>query len=465
MKRSADLFLLGRLKRRYWISLELARRFRAGVLAPAWRLLNLPWERARWIPHRAAPIQRNHLLLLAWHFPPATNGGVYRPLSLARHAGDHGWSLDVVSEAVSEGQRSAGRHLLARVPEAVRLTRIADNRSRAPLDFLPHVDGGLANLTRALDVLHSALRGRARPSLILASGPPFFNFPLARLLAGCLGVPYVVEYRDEWTLCPHDFVQIGWLDRLAERWSLAGAAHVAFATQAMLDHCLNHYPVLDRNRASVVPNGWDPSLAEGDRSMAARTSASAADDVVRLAFAGTLAPHTDPGSFLSTLERLLRDEPRWRGRVQVDFIGHKRPEQQVMLERFPYPAVVRSTGLLSQEDARACMASSDILLVFNPADMRRYLPGKLLEYLAVPRPVLLYGAGGEQEALLKRAHSGQVVAEDDPVVLGQTLEALAHWREADRPERQAVVHSLRRDVIAADYFDLLGRLQAPGAAV
>lgn len=455
-----DLLRPGALKQRYWDGLSLIRRYRRGVVTPLWRLLSLPLERSRWAALRALPVQPKHLLMLAWHFPPATNGGVFRPLSFARYAADHGWTLQVFSEAVPPQQWEAGRQLLARLPQDVQVTRYADSRSRAPLDFLPQLDGGLANLTQALDVIRSALRGGPRPSLILASGPPFFNFPLARLLSWLIGVPYVIEYRDEWTLCPHDFVQVGWLDRWAERWSLAGAAHVAFATQAKLDHCLSHYPVFDRNRSSVVPNGWDPSLSEASAIAAvARASDLAGDGVVRLAFAGTLASHACPGPFLATLAKLLHAEPSWRERVQVEFIGHKQPDQQAILDSFPYPGVVHSTGLLSQEAARARIASADILMIFNTADWRRYLQGKFLEYLAVPRPILLYGVGGEMDQLLHRAHSGQAVAEDDPTALGSAIEALARWRDAEHPDRVAVVHSLRRDVIAGQYFRLLAGLQ------
>lgn len=450
-----------RLKERYWAFREQVRRYWAGVLRPLGGLLALPRLRSRWSDVRAAPIQPNHLLMLAWHFPPATNGGVFRPLSFARYCGDRQWTMQVVCEAVSPAQWEAGRSLLARLPEGLRVTRLADQCSRSPMDVLPQLDGGLANLTFALSRLHEELRGRPRPSLILASGPPFFNFPLARILSRLIGVPYVIEYRDEWTLCPHDFVEVGWLDRIAERWSLAGAAHVVFATQAKLDHCLRNYPVFDRSRASVVPNGWDPELATVPVCGPTPTEDEDADrPVVHLAFAGTLANHADPGPFLATLARLLDDEPRWRDRLQVEFIGHKGAAQQAMLDRFPHPGVLRSTGLLSQEAARARLAAADILLVFNTVEWHRYLQGKLLEYLAVPRPVLLYGAGGEMDSLLRRSRSGDSVAEGDVSGLGAAIERLAGWQGAADPVRAEVVQSLRRDVIAKRYFDLLSTLQA-----
>lgn len=456
--------MLVRLKQRYWAHREQARRFSSGVLQPLGSLLTLPLARARWSDVRAAPIRPNHLLMLAWHFPPATNGGVFRPLSFARYAQDHGWTMQVVCEAVPPKQWEAGRSLLSRLPEGLQVTRLPDQRSRVPLDFLPQLDGGLANLTAALARLHEALRGQARPSLILASGPPFFNFPLARLLSRLIGVPYVIEYRDEWSLCPHDFVQVGWLDRLAERWSLAGAAHVAFATRAKLEHCLRRYPVFERDHASVVPNGWDPEL-EAVQPVTGDGTAVAARQGRRLhlVFAGTLASHADPGPFLATLARLLEIEPDWRDRLRVEFIGHKESAQQALLDRFPVPGVVASTAMLPQAEARSRMLAADMLLVFNPPDMHRYLPGKLLEYLAVPRPVLLYGAGGEMEDLLLRARSGLAVTEGDPQSLLRALQALAEWQDAADPQRQAVVQSLRRDTIAGRYFTLLSSLQASPA--
>ena len=38
-----------------------------------------------------------HLLLFAWSFPPELNGGVYRPVSLAKYAVRAGWRVSVAS--------------------------------------------------------------------------------------------------------------------------------------------------------------------------------------------------------------------------------------------------------------------------------------------------------------------------------------------------------------------------------
>lgn len=451
------------LRATYWAARDALRRYRRGVLSPIFTFLGLPFDRAAWAPARALPIRPNSLLLLAWHFPPATNGGVFRPLSFARQAQAAGWSVQVVSELLPPDLRDKGRKLAERIPPEVAVTRFADARSRLPGDVLPQLDGGLANVAAGLHAVRAALQTH-RPSLILASGPPFFNFVLARLLAARLGVPYAVEYRDEWSLCPHEFVQTGWLDRLAERWSLAGARQVVFATQGKLEHCLRHYPVFRREDAAVVPNGWDPSVGAG--TVFPPALPRAADDTrpIRLVFAGTLASHADPGPFLAALGRLLDAAPAWRSRVVVEFIGHKQPAQRALLDRFAYPEVIEQVDFMPQEEVRQHLAAADMLLVFNPPEWHRYLQGKLLEYLAVPRPVLLYGAGGEMESLVNRAAAGTAVVADDTEALARAIERLSAWQGAESPERLAVVQALRRDVIADGYFRLLSRVQA-GEAV
>lgn len=67
------------------------------------------------------------------------------------------------------------------------------------------------------------------------------------------------------------------------------------------------------------------------------------------------------------------------------------------------------------------------------------------------------------ERLVLRARSGVAVPERDPDVLARAITELAAWHGAEAPERLAVVQALRRDVIADDYFRLLGRLQTQGA--
>jgi hypothetical protein len=62
-----------------------------------------------------------HLLLLAWSFPPEINGGVYRPVALAKYAARAGWKVTVASGPSTGQGTAAGIELLNSLPPQVRV--------------------------------------------------------------------------------------------------------------------------------------------------------------------------------------------------------------------------------------------------------------------------------------------------------------------------------------------------------
>ena len=57
------------------------------------------------VPPKTVGGSSPHLLLLAWSFPPEINGGVYRPVSLAKYAARAGWRV-TVSSGPLKGRRA-----------------------------------------------------------------------------------------------------------------------------------------------------------------------------------------------------------------------------------------------------------------------------------------------------------------------------------------------------------------------
>jgi glycosyltransferase involved in cell wall biosynthesis len=250
-----------------------------------------------------------------------------------------------------------------------------------------------------------------RPDVVVASGPPFANFVAGYYLARAWRAPLVLDYRDEWTECPFEFVHKGNADRQWEQRCLDAAALVVFTTASMLEHQLKAFKHLDRGKCTVVPNGWEPEdiLVQSGKPP---EDAQSARRIVVL-YAGNLSQHTPLGSFLNAIASIISRQPALAERLQIVFLGQKSTLALDQLNAFPYPRVIELQDQVSKSAAAEMMKAAAALLLINEPRLNRYVPGKLYDYIASRTPILLYGTGGESARVVSLLQAGQVIEEGD----------------------------------------------------
>jgi glycosyltransferase involved in cell wall biosynthesis len=378
-----------------------------------------------------APWNTKHLLILSWLFPPTVSGGVYRPLSFARRAAELGWQVTVVAGPEPDTPSPAGSYLLRRLPSSVRLLRIAESTLKPSYRLFPRIDGGFGNVIETLE--QTLAFEMSPPSVIFASGPPFHNFVVGWHLSRRLGVPLALDYRDEWTQCPFEFVRRGNVDLHWERKCLAHAARVVFTTRSFIDHAHKLFPEVDARKFVHIPNGFDRDDLghfDPDDPGQFRAPVSEGDDegLIRLSFLGALGPHTPADGLLATIRQMLEKYPAWRNRLRIRFVGQRHRGADRLTNESFFEEIVSFSDQVSKPEAIQIMRESSALIALNPASLNRYIPGKLFDYIASGRPILVYGEGGEIASLVRELDAGMVLAEGD---FDQLHEALA--RLAGRP--------------------------------
>lgn len=418
------------------------------------------WESLARKRARAKLPVSNDVLMIAWQFPPIMTGGVYRPLSFAKYFSSVGQPLTVVCSEPSSNPLAAGMHLARQVPEAVRVSRVHVTRKRMPgYRYFPRVDGGM---TSALDIVSHALRTYVdvRPRVILASGPPFHSVVAAHLLSEIWDVPLVVDYRDEWTQNPMAFVETSdddfqWEARLNRR-----ASRIVLVSETQRDQHLRAFQLPD-TACSVVTNGWEPD--DQDIRGAALPAGSPRDNAIHMSFTGLLGAHTAPDEFLRTLHLMLEHLPTVNGRpLTLQFVGVQATHCAAVLEQhttaYPGEVGILSFGPLPKAEAVAITHASDIVFLINPPHLARYIPGKLYEYVAAGRPILVYGAGGEIERVINETMAGIVVAANDPAALRAAIERLMQQKNWMGAPRRDWLARHRRDVQAKEMLRILNEV-------
>ena len=401
------------------------RRFARGLVdaLPA----RLRWRRmlteARREHRPLPPLDGGHVCLCAWYFPPTVTGGTYRPAALAKYGSEAGLDFTVISSPLFRKPSAAGRYLAAQLPSDVRVIRVRTSPLEPLASVLPSIDGGALN---AHEIWRAGLAAfdERRPEFVIATGPPFHTFVAAHLLAARFEVPLVLEYRDEWTECPFEFVRSGPDDRLWERRCLAGATRVVFTTRSQLERHVEVFPELEREKCVVIPNGWEPADAPEFEIDGDPPSARGDEGPLTISFTGNLGNHTLPRAFLQCLAESIRRRPAL-GRFRFRFVGQRSERAESQLASFPHPQMLRIDDQVPKDEVPRILHESTGLLLLNPPAFERYIPGKLYEYLAAGRPILVYGEGGEVARLVARLGAGYVVTDGDPEGLADALESIA----------------------------------------
>lgn len=423
------------------------------------------------------------LLVIAYVFPPSESVGARRPGELARFAADRQWDVRVLTATgVDDGAIDIGfpEHRIVRaapVPRSAQLVasvRRAEARSRVGRRRLL---SALAVLGRevlipdacvnwVLPAVRRFLREAAgwRPDVIMATGPPASAYLVAAALARRLGVPWVADYRDLWTV-GNDYWPYGrsWVRRRLDHWlerRLLGSASGCVTVSEPLAEILRSTFAID---TTVVMNGIDPRPVPAGADPVAAPAGPAVPGSVTLTLAhtGRLNPgKRDPAPLLDAVA-LLGPE---RDRVHVVFAGEDNGVARAAVERAGVADSVTNLGEVSAEKSWRVQAEADVLVLVMWNDPRDAgtMPGKFFDYLRARRPILMIGHPNGIVADLIRTRGAGVVLSDPREIADQLRRWLAEKERTGRlPELPA---SALAGLYRSDQLDRYLRVLAEAAA-
>ena len=164
-------------------------------------------------------------MLIVLGFPPSSGSGAYRGLAYANHLAEQGWRvtvLTVTEDFFDHVTHARDDSLMPLVDPRVEVVRVPMRQQHLMGDvrqwgwfrgnfkhvhddlwrlvqtraFPERYAGWIPGLVRALVKMHR----RSPVDIVLASGNPWSAFAAAWAFGRLAGVPYVMDYRDAWTL-------------------------------------------------------------------------------------------------------------------------------------------------------------------------------------------------------------------------------------------------------------------------
>jgi len=268
---------------------------------------------------------------------------------------------------------------------------------------------------------------------VVTTSAPYSAHLVGQRLKRYAGIPWIADFRDEWTTNPYlrDRYPTNWhrnFNRSMERKILREADRVVCVSRPWLDTLHGLVPDLPDNKFVVLPNGYD-----GEHF---REATPVPPDRFRIVYTGEFYGPRSPGPFLDALD-LVRECRRIPiDEIEIVFMGRTGWSDRVAsdLSRNSVRIVEQKPYF---ESLQALQEAAVLLLVIPREDGSGKHTGKLFPYLASGRPILAIAPEPNVAAeLIRKSRSGVVASPDDPAAIAVAIESLYDDWKRGNTQRQ-----------------------------
>lgn len=273
-----------------------------------------------------------------------------------------------------------------------------------------------------------------RPDIKLAyisSGPPAALL-MGRHLLQRYGIPYVCEFRDEWTNNP-ERVNTGYsqkaqqAEQKLEQHILGTCAGCVYLTNNMRENFAARYPMLNNKPGLVLPNGFDSNDFTGLKPYAYSGKFT-------IVYSGSFYDRRQPDALWKAIQNLAQSSRIDPSTIQIDIIGKNTP--RFVLGNYWHDStintIVNFSGFMPHAESLSRLMGADALLLYIPSgeNTDSVLTGKIFDYLYSGKPILaIVPPTGLAADLIKQAGVGFIADYTDiDGISARFMELYDLWR-------------------------------------
>lgn len=359
------------------------------------------------------------VLLICYYFPPLGLGGVGRPLNLFKRLPRQGWTCDILtvkpvlyrayepellngldaSRIHRAGSYDPQRLLYLLGMRKVKPSAIGHSRHVTERIFPDSKVGWVGPAVR----MGKRLQRTNGYDVMVTTSPPMSCHLIGLKLAHRLGIPWVADFRDFWTIYPAEQV-------FADESRRARARRLLdrITTESRAITAVNRSIVDYLGAGELVPNGFDPEVAELWRT-------PPPDRPFTIGLLGHQHDTREIEPLLILLDRLRSHRPDYLTGVrilqvgQIDAVWFRR----TLAERgFSLELDIRQRQT-REETVRILSQAHVFFLGISDKEGPGFLPGRTFELIASGRPVFAYAGPDSEVARVVGPSFGACCFHDD----------------------------------------------------
>lgn len=259
---------------------------------------------------------------------------------------------------------------------------------------------------------------KQKPDIIYSRSYPMSAAVMGLKLANALDVPWIMHLSDPWADSPYGTPNE--CNSALEAACVARADAITLTTYGQAQHYRQKYPE-HAAKISICPNVM-PDADEVTKWRAAADS-PAMDDCLHLVFAGNLYGERSIAPLVTAIDYLRLKRPELVKRLRVDVYG-KAQEPSLSFLRVASD-VIHYHGAVSYATSCAVQVAADMVLSIEP-DLAHplgncFMPSKVLECLALQKPLLAITPEGSETDVLCSQGYGWAVRATNPQALAECL--------------------------------------------
>lgn len=307
---------------------------------------------------------------------------------------------------------------------------IRSQRRRTPLDDaadavdrLTPVDTWLPLLMGNLPAMERFAR-RRRVQVVWSTANPWSSHVVGCLLARRLGVPWIADYRDPWTLDPLSQSQrpklVRGVDARIERALLEQASAVIFTSWETERRYVEAFPFI-AGRTRVLTNSFRPNQGSSP-------SSGTPAKTLELLFFGRFRDTSPADLWIEALARLRRTRPEKAAALRIRSVGGLSTADLTTAKAVGVDDLFESIEPVPYASAQARLQLADGLILSLGEVRTDVIPAKLWDYLPVGRPIIAPVHNPDVHRVLRETGTGVSMA-PDAQALADWLDTAVVWRD------------------------------------
>lgn len=401
--------------------------------------------------------------MISYLFPPL-DCGVGRQIKFAKYLPSFGWVPIVLTVKRSYLRPRYDLSRLEEVPKPVKVFRT----SSIEIPILQRQVPGVLN--RFLGINHKWLQvpdvfigwlpfavhkgleilRKEKVDILFSTSLPNTCHLVALMLKRKLGLPWVADFRDPWTQNPYVTYPkpVSKIEEPMEQAVIRNADKVTTTNPFFTKGFITKYSNEPKEKFVTVTHGFDPNDFQ--------KLETTVEHKFVMTYTGSFYGPRKPDVFLKAVNELLSEDSSLKDQLKIRFVGSVGRSIKNVVHRYGLKDTVEVCGYVSHKRALEYLLNSSVLLlitgIYHKSTVKDYsgrvfdeFPGKLVEYLAIGRPVLALAASeGTVARMIKSTRTGIVVHPSDKERIKKAIRDFCSLYKRDNLKMEADFEEIKK---------------------